>query len=443
MRDLAILVAVYAALPVIAVSPFTGLLVYSWLAYMRPQDMAWGVTKELPLSEWVAIALAVGLVVSIGRERLLAVRPQTVLLVLLAAWISVTVVTAAVPEMSAEVYGHYWKAVAVALVTTGLVRSRRRLRILLLLVAFSIGFLGVKHGVFGLVRGGVRFDHGPGGLMKDNNSFALGLNMALPLLVAIATTDRQRWIRLAAAGTALLSLLTIFFTFSRGGLLTLAVVGALLVWRTRQRAVAAALLLLGCAGFAVLTRAELKDEYFDRAETITAYEEDASARGRMDAWVTSWRVFRDYPVFGVGPNNLAVVYERYSPNPERFRVSHNAYLQLLSEAGLPGLLLFLTALGTALWRLDRLRRRAGDRRDPWVETHAHMLQIALVAYATGSMFLNMAYFELFYHLVGITVSLELAAAAPAGEAAAAPGAAAAEPPWWKRPRELAASPGRG
>ena len=43
MRDLFVLTVVYGSLPVILFRPFYGLLVYSWLAFMRPQDMAWGV----------------------------------------------------------------------------------------------------------------------------------------------------------------------------------------------------------------------------------------------------------------------------------------------------------------------------------------------------------------------------------------------------------------
>ncbi|HEX5758295.1 MAG TPA: putative O-glycosylation ligase, exosortase A system-associated [Thermoanaerobaculia bacterium] len=441
MRDILVLAAVYASLPLILFSPFSGLMVYSWLAYMRPQDLGWGMTKVMPLSEWVAIALAVGLVLTIGRERLLAFRPQTILLLLLCGWISVTVMTALIPELSAEIYGNYWKAILIGVLTTGLVRDKHRLRLLLLLIAFSIGFLGAKHGIHGLVRGGARFDHGPGGLMNDNNTFALALNMALPLLVGFATIDRSKLVRWTAAGMAMLSMLTIFFTFSRGGLLTLGVVACLLVWRTRQRALAALILVLGIGGFVMLTRGEVQDEYLERTGTIQEYEEDRSALGRLDAWTTSWRVFRDYPLTGVGPNNLSVVHARYSPDPERFRVSHNSYLQLLSESGWPACALFVALLLTTLWRLELLRRTTAS---VWMQTQAHMLQIALAGYMVGAFFLNMAYFDLIYHLVGVAVSLELAAAAEAaaGGADAAPAAVAEELPWWKRPPQPAGAPGR-
>ena len=213
MRDLLILAIVYGSLPIILFRPFYGLMVYSWLAFMRPQDMAWGISRISPLSQYVAIAMIIGLVLSVGRERLMTLKPQTVLLILLAAWISLSTVLAVVPEMAMDIYGNYWKAILMTVLITGLVRDRNRLRWLLLLVVFSIGFLGAKRGLFGLVRGGARFDDGPGGFMSDNNSFALALNMILPLLVGLAIVEKQKLLRLAAAVAAALCMLCILFTF--------------------------------------------------------------------------------------------------------------------------------------------------------------------------------------------------------------------------------------
>ncbi|HWM92304.1 MAG TPA: putative O-glycosylation ligase, exosortase A system-associated [Thermoanaerobaculia bacterium] len=439
MRDLVVLAIVFAALPVIVFRPYFGLLTYSWLAYMRPQDMAWGMSRVLPLSQWVALAMVAGIVVTFGRERLITVKLQTVLLILLGLWISVTVMTAVLPEMSQEVYGHYWKGILMALLTTGLVRDRERFRLLYLLIPFSIGFLGAKRGLFGLARGGIQYNDGPGGFMADNNSFAMMLNMMLPLLVGIATTDERRWVRITAASMAALCVPTILFTFSRGGLLTLCVVSALLIWRSKNRFVVAGLMALALIVFLAFTSATITDKYLDRASTIDNYQEDGSARGRLNAWKTSWYVFLDYPVFGVGPNNLAAVFRRYSPEVDRFRVAHNAYFQVLAESGLPALLLFLGAIGAALWRMERLRKATALR---WVEIQARMLQISIIAYMTGSMFLNTAYNELIYHLIALTVCLEVVAHAQSQEATAVP-AKAEDVPWWKRPAPAPGLTGMG
>lgn len=435
MRDLLLLAIVYASLPVIVFRPFAGLMVYSWLAYMRPQDMAWGITRMSPLSQWVAIAMVAGLVLTFGRERWVTFRLQTVLLLLLAAWISLSRIQALSAVKAEVVYGHYWKAIVIALLTTGMVRSRNRYRYLMMLIAFSIGFLGAKRGLFGLLRGGVRFHDGPGGFMNDNNSFALALNVVLPLLIGLAIVSKERWVKAVAGTMAGLSILSILYTFSRGGLVTLCVIAPLLVWRSPRRKTILAVLAVGVAAFFLFTSDQITSEYADRTTTITAYEEDGSAMGRMNAWVTSWRVALDYPVFGVGPNNLEVVFSRYSPEDDRFRVSHNVIFQLLAECGFPATLLFLAAVGVAFFRLRRLQSGTGD---PWVETWARMLQISIVAFMTGSMFLNTAYNELIYHLVALSVSLELVAAQAAGERARDLELESAgqgdDAPWWTRPR---------
>jgi probable O-glycosylation ligase (exosortase A-associated) len=451
VRDQIILAVIYAVIPLIVFRPYLGLLTYAWLAYMRPQDMAWGVTKMLPLSQWVAIAMMLGLVLSLGRERWMVLRPQTGLLLGLWGWISLSRINALIPEMARYTYGQYWKAILIATLTTGLVRDRKRFRILLILTAFCLGFLGAKRGLFGLLRGGVRYNDGPGGFMSDNNSFALVLNMTLPLLVGIAIAERERILRVVAAVMAALSVLTIFFTFSRGGLVTFCIVGPMLIWRSRRRWLIAALLVLGVAGFLVFASDSFTSDYLERASTIDDYQEDSSALGRINAWVTSWRVFLDYPLFGVGPNNLAAVFFRYSPAQDRFRVAHNAYFQLLAECGLPALLLFLSALGVSLWRLDRLRRASWA--PAWAEVYARMLQISIIAYMAGSMFLNTAYSELIYHLIALSVCLEVIAHQETAEAAVTPTPAMAETsaakgeaaglPWWKRPLPQPSLSGRG
>jgi probable O-glycosylation ligase (exosortase A-associated) len=436
VRDLLVIAVIYGSLPVIVFRPYIGLLVYCWLAFMRPQDMAWGASKMLPLSQWVALAMLAGIVLTLGRERLATLKQQTVYLILLAGWITLSVANALVPRISENVYGYYWKAVLIAILTTGLVRDRKRFRILVMLIAFSIGFLGAKRGLFGLLRGGARYHDGPGGFMNDNNAFALALNMVLPLLVGIAVVEKEKILKILGWTMAGLSFLTILFTFSRGGLLTLCVITPLLIWRSRQRLLVGGVLALGLTAFLFFTSDSFTAEYAERASSISEYEEDRSAMGRLQAWNTSWRVFLDYPWTGVGPNNFIVVHPIYSPNPEVFRVSHNMYLQFLSECGFPALLFFLATVASTLWGLQRLRGETATQ--DWVETYARMFQISILAYLVGSIFLNTAYNELIYELLGLSVSLEvIARTAPAEEAA--PASVPDAVPWWKKPLPSPAS----
>jgi O-antigen ligase len=68
--------------------------------------------------------------------------------------------------------------------------------------------------------------------------------------------------------------------------------------------------------------------------------------GRAQIWRTSLDVLRDHPFLGVGFDALGVAYTRYDAATGLFRVeqAHNDYLQMLTDAGIPGILCVLAFL---------------------------------------------------------------------------------------------------
>jgi len=430
VRDYLILGLIFAMLPVILFRPYLGVLVFLWLACMRPHDLAWGMAASYRLSFFVAVATLVGLAFSLGRERIMTLRLQTLLLILLWGWVSLSVLSAINPDLSAEIFDRFWKTILFCLLATGMARTRSRYELLQLVVAFSLGVLGLKYAFFAARHGGARFDFGPGGMMKDNNDFALAMNMALPLLVGIALVAKKRAMQIAAGAMAFGCLLTVVFTFSRGGFLTLSVVGFILLLRSKRPVLGSAVIVLGITAFFFMSSEAIQTEYVDRIVSIGAYTEDSSAMSRLESWRLSWQVFLNYPVLGVGPENLVAVFRRYAADPTDFHVAHNSYLQFLAETGAPGLLLFLTILAASLLQLQRLRRRG----PPWAVTYAGMIQISLIAFLTGGMFLNRAYFDLVYYVVAMSIALQLSC-----EAEVEDGATETTPApvrrsvWWRQP----------
>lgn len=430
LRDIVLALVCYGALPIIPFRPFLGLLMFSWLAYMRPQDLSW-VMRSATLSQYVAVATLAGLGLSIvlprvvPRERLATLRLQTFWLIALLAWVFLCCQTAVVPVMTQKLMGSFRNTIIIAVITTGLVRSPQRFRLMIMVIGMSLGALGLKYALYATLRGGSVFTGGPGGFMVDNNSFALCLNMALPLLAGIAMVEETKAIRVSALVLAVGTSLTIVFTLSRGGLLTLAMVALLLVWMSGKRVLSAAFLLVCVAGFFLFANDDFQQLYFDRTSTIKNYDEDDSARGRIEEWETAKRIAKDYPVFGVGPGNLRVVYGSYSAR-ERLKVTHNSFLQFLVDCGYPGMFLLVGVLALTLYRLQVLRLRS---KAEWVRTYARMLQISIMAYVVGGSLLNMAYLDLIYHLVALSVSLEVAAEAmpDAAEVTVQPGDAK---PWY-------------
>jgi probable O-glycosylation ligase (exosortase A-associated) len=432
VRAILLLTIVYGSLPVILFSPFYGLLVFSWLAYMRVPDYAWLASPER-LSLWVALTMFAGLLLNLGRERIAVLRFETVLMAALGLWFALTGMTAVVPQLSEYWVENFSKIILVSILTTGLVQTPQRLRTLLLVLTFSLGLLGTKFGLFGLVRGGANIHQGPGGFMQDNNALALAFAMTLPLLAGLAAGDKARWVRTTAGIMIPFTVLAIVFTFSRGGFLTLGVVGILIVLRTGRPLLAIGLALVSAAGFFAFTREGFQESIRARAQTISEYEEDPSATGRLSAWRTAWKMSQDYPVFGVGPENFMEVYSQYGEPGEKVKVTHNSYLQFLSESGWPAVILYAALFLIPMLNLERMRHQ---RDPPWLAGYASGIQISMVGYGVGSLFLDMAYFDLFYHLVAISVCLDVAAQRaveePREDEGERPAPSVEGVPWWKQ-----------
>ena len=57
LRDIFVIGIAIGGLPFAFLRPFIGLMLFTWLAYMRPQDMTWGIAKGFRFSYYMAIAM--------------------------------------------------------------------------------------------------------------------------------------------------------------------------------------------------------------------------------------------------------------------------------------------------------------------------------------------------------------------------------------------------
>ncbi len=137
---------------------------------------------------------------------------------------------------------------------------------------------------------------------------------------------------------------------------------------------------------------------------MSAYEQDASAMGRISAWWNAYGVAKEY-VFGVGFNAARPeLFARYSPLPESVHAAHSIYFQVLGNHGFIGLFLFLGVFGSTYWMAGRLRKEARNMPQArWCEDLGGMAQVALIGYAAGGAFLSLAYFDLPYNVMMLVV----------------------------------------
>jgi probable O-glycosylation ligase (exosortase A-associated) len=427
IRDTLVLLTTYGLLPFVPFRPFLGLLLFSWFAYMRPQDLAWHLSAT-NFSDYIVIAMIAGLLFSFSSERWVTWRPQSALMLALLLWVGLSVQTAVLPGASQKRYILFAKMIGISLLSTGLARTERRFKQLYWVIAGSLGLLGTKYGLFGLLHGGATISQGPGGFMMDNNGLALGLVVGMPLVAGIAMAEKNKWLRLGATAATVFTGVAVTFTFSRGGLIALAAVSILLVLRSGRPVLATTILALGILAYSQLTSAEFQKKYRERAETIRDFENVKTAQTRMAAWQTAMAVAREYPIFGVGPGNFMVVYRRFG-DPLSVRATHNAFLEWLADSGFPAMIMFIAMLVITVLRMAYLEFTTKLK---WVAAYARAIQISIAGFVVGGMMLDKAYYDLVYHIVALSVCLELAAEEAATAPTALPAPAAPVGPWWRQ-----------
>ena len=410
MRDLLVALFIVGALPSCFRRPFIGLLMFTLLAYMRVQDLTWGWARDQRWSYYVALVTLLGFVFSPQPDKKFF-RPD------LRCWVMIALVllvglsllfSASLRLHDFENYTEYCKIIGVALFTTAIVKNREYLRILVWVVALCFGFFGVKNGVNFIVHaGGLKIDQGPGGMLLDNNDFALALCMAIPLLLHLGLSERRVLIRRMVLAMVPLTVMTIIATHSRGAFLALGVTALVLAWRSRNRVGAFALLGLSVVGGAII----VPRSFVDRIATISQYDTEGSAKGRLEAWGVAFHMIQSKPLLGVGYEKFQENYRRYDPKATTeavggpgTRVTHNSYLEIWAECGTPALLLYLMLFGWSFLDLWKLRREAAARyHSSWILSYTTMFEASLAAFVIGSFFLNRAHFDLFYHLVAIVL----------------------------------------
>lgn len=108
--------------------------------------------------------------------------------------------------------------------------------------------------------------------------------------------------------------------------------------------------------------------------TSTFEMEDMSTVERFYRWIAAVNLFKQHPLVGVGPNNFVSNYKQYtvtayetyiSDNEERSTV-HNYFLLLLTEQGLPAMLLFIVLIIAILITAQHTYSTADDEQKKYI-----------------------------------------------------------------------------
>lgn len=389
----AILILVIVLLSALGLAvPEVAILTYVWYSLMRPDAWAF---STLPFSIILAAVALASSLRYVGRLPTLFRSPICLLLVLQQFPIALSVIFAVNMELSLEPYNRYIRLVTMCLLIPLIFNTEKWLRRLVIGIACSMGFVALKFGVFSLVFGGVALVKGYAGGISDSNGLALAMVILLPLCWYGASLVEPLWFKTALFVVAAFSVVTVVMSNSRGNMLAMGVVLLMITLRSKYKT-------LGLVGVLLLTGPALYlagDRFTERIATISEYEEDASAAGRLDFWMASLKMAKDYPILGVGfgEKNYIALASGYLGRENRW-VVHNTYLQMLVDSGVFGLILYVATLGGAVIWLGLSARRMRKLKPEWLG-YPLALQTSLLGFAVGSVFYSRGDFEFMYFVL--------------------------------------------
>jgi probable O-glycosylation ligase (exosortase A-associated) len=400
MRDLFVTAIIFGLLPFVFKRPWAGILLWSWLSYMSPHRLCWGFAFFFPFSMIVGLVTIISFMASNEKKEMLWTR-ETILLLIYVGWMLFTTFFAFYPDLAWLQWEKVWKIQLMVFLTALIIKERKHLHWLVWVIALSLGFYGVKGGIFTIVHGGIYRVQGPyGTVIGGNNELALALVMTIPLIRYLHLQATRIWVKIGLASAMVLTGVAAIGSQSRGGLLAMVAMGLFLWLKSRKKIFTGIYIAVAVAIMASV----MPQQWYDRMNTINTYQSDQSAQGRINAWHTAFNVAKDRITGGGFETFHPPTFRQYAPDPDNVHDVHSIYFEQLGEQGFIGLSLFML-IGLFTWIraqqvIDRCKK---DPANKWAADLAAMIQVSLVGYAAGGAFLGMSYWDLPYHLMIIVL----------------------------------------
>ena len=397
MKSLLVAALIGIWFPAIIFKPYIGVLVWSWVSYMAPHTYTYGFALTFPFLVLVGALTAVGTIMT-KEKTSLPMHPIIVLFLIYAFWTYLTLAFAFEPSVSMEKTSNTTKKIVFILLACMIMQTPKRLKMFFYVMIASLLFIGVKGGLFTLMTGGVARVQGAGGMMGDNNQLAMAMAMLFPLTVYMAQYPPKKIMKWPLIFASITVPMAVIGTQSRGGLAALLATFLMFIMKSRYKfRVLAVGIPLAIAGVNFMP-----ESWTARMETTEDATDDQSFMGRVSMWKYATNLTADHPIEGGGYD---VFYVRrlepvYMPPGYKARAPHSVYFEVLGEHGYVGLFIYMTLMFTAWYAGGTNRRRFEPFKETrWLGDMSAAMQVSIVAFAAGGLTVNIATFDVYYHLL--------------------------------------------
>ncbi len=316
-------------------------------------------------------------------------------------------------DFSSVIWENLFKAILLFVFICLTIRKPNHFDLMIWIIALSIGFYASVEGLKFIKSGGLHQIHGPGGhLLADNNHLALAVLMVIPLFVYLISVTPEKWLKIGLVSLVFLCVLAVLGTKSRGGFIGLLIVGGYFWYKSNRKILAT----IGITLMVFVASNLLQESWFNRMETIETAQAESSFTDRIVSWKIHTLMAMDRPFLGGGFRaaqyghvwrSLAYDFDKLSfiPSPlpgHKAWAAHSIYFQVLGDHGFFGLFLYLLIICLSFLKLSSIEKYF---KNSWQARLSKMIKVSLVAYCISGAAVSMAYFELFYVLLGLIICL--------------------------------------
>jgi len=331
--------------------------------------------------------------------------PQLKWLILISINMLVVSVFAVDPKGNKEVVIQFLKTIGLYYLIINVIRTKKDYKLFIWQQLWGNFLFGWQAFGGGKTRGG-RLEEigGPG--IENSNYLANHLIMICPFIGNMVLFC-GKWERIAVILASPFILNAIILCNSRGAFLAIIVMLLILLLFSQKQVKKK--IVFGAVLGSILFLQLADENFWSRTKTITTYTEDGSATSRLDTWLAALRMISDYP-YGQGGEGWEYYSPEYIPaevasHGGQARSVHNTFLQVTTNFGIQGLILYLIFIANLILELHNMRKRYGTNDDRFYHTESLAIEVSLIGFLVAGFFGDRAFAEPFYWFCALATAL--------------------------------------
>lgn len=397
-------------------APFVFALGYIWVDTFTPQNIAYIILPDIPVSLIMALFTLIGYILFCEKKKQYST-PLIILTLIFGAWITAsTFLWPVSPDAAFAKWNWAFKTVIFSTILPLIFNSRIKIESFLAVYLFSLSAQFLPVGLKTLISGG-----GYGrelGIVGGNSGFSEGATLSavcfMMIPIAFYLKDNGIIIRknlvtkLIYFGISFAAFASAIGTYERTALIGLAVVSVGMWIRSKKKIfslIIGIFIIFGLLYFSSST-------WQARMSTTSDYNKEASALGRILVWKWTLDFVSQHPEGGGFDTYRidTIVFPGTPEHPEaevvHGKAFHSTYFEVLGEQGVFGFFIFASMILLTFYYLSKSKKYAKNFPDfVWCYNLSYAMQISFSVLLTCGAVIGIGFQPMIYYSMAIAAAI--------------------------------------